>query len=1002
MKVKKLLIMLLVAVMIMQVVMPVALAAPETDAPEMSIDDIYFGEYAGLEVWQECEVGNYEWAQSEEEVYDALYEEEGNIMLPADVMVDIIPFSSPDWPVSSWATVPGAPGRARNASSREHLDGVFSGQISGGNNIFGADVTINLTGSFSIQGVGGAVDIGGFLNPQNVRIIGNGHTLTTTSHRHFRVWPGSTLVLDNVILQGGSFAAPPAVLNQILPGWPSITGGVQVDGRYDLATTPGSLYMINRSVIRNVRAPNGGAVELRGAGGLVGIVTTAQGGRLIMHDATIYNARAWRNIRVNPLRPPLFFDYVDGEGGAVASYGGDIYMFAEATIKDSFATRRGGGVFATSGASVVLQGGTITNNRVEPDWELSMLSPQAGFGGGISLDAADLQIRGGDITRNFAPFGGGVYVRGDRSLFSVIFGGAERNSRVTMFDGTIAYNYAERTGATTIFRGGLGGGVRACTEGDFYLLGGVIRNNQARHGGGVSVGFDNEWHFDFIERPGDFIQLGGSIFGNQAIMDGGGIHVAGGRAIGGTPGLLYMFSGDITGNRAGRDGGGVWVQNNCRIYIGYNVRGVITNFETRPIITGNRANRNGGGVYMDVDTCSHFGLVDFTNNTAGNRGGAMFFMMRDRTGNRYTGSDAPHRAFLYREVLLPGAYLPGREMRFNPHGVFFNGNRAMYGAFRPPLNATTFGAFGWPRIQGSRNNTSSVPGISHPINNWDINFAYGSHRIGFVVTFHLYLNDLESLPANMREHIALFRHEAIDVPFCDDPAYCDDPDCPREFYAIRIPVTPGEEIQWPLTEEQLADPSAMEALLYVVMSLGNIYGQPNQPGQAFWGWFEFGEEDPDDLTYRRHSRTGLRRPHLGAECELNHNNLFERIAQATTREQIDVIFGEGAYDRGNGNLDLFSVWSLWGDANDDDEVTHFDVLQIARYLFDEETYELDGERYFNVAINRNASRVTLGDRVRHVDMLQISRYLFDNEVYELDGERYFEVILGTPFSPGIH
>ena len=163
---------------------------------------------------------------------------------------------------------------------------------------------------------------------------------------------------------------------------------------------------------------------------------------------------------------------------------------------------------------------------------------------------------------------------------------------------------------------------------------------------------------------------------------------------------------------------------------------------------------------------------------------------------------------------------------------------------------------------------------------------------------------------------------------------------------IVVPVIPGTaRTTWAGLEDALG--------------IGNIYGAPGAPGHAFWGWFT-GER----LTAsgRTNATSGLRRPALVDVCEVEA--ILANIESATTDAAIIALFGDVA----SGNIDLFAVWSLWGDVDDDDEVTTEDVDLLARYL----AFASLG---LTVELNLRAADVIVDGDVNTEDLGLISRYL---------------------------
>jgi hypothetical protein len=185
----------------------------------------------------------------------------------------------------------------------------------------------------------------------------------------------------------------------------------------------------------------------------------------------------------------------------------------------------------------------------------------------------------------------------------------------------------------------------------------------------------------------------------------------------------------------------------------------------------------------------------------------------------------------------------------------------------------------------------------------------------------------------------------------------------NEFIVIEVDVTPGE------SRSQWDDLSLLEDAL----SIGNIYGVSGTPGHAFWGWFQ-GSTLTD--SGRINDTTGLRRPALGDECEvmvyasqsgnLVRRGIIEDIETAQDDGDIIALFGSVT----GGNLDLFAIWSLWGDVDDDDEVTFADLELLRRYLY------YNHLPWENILINHRAARVTVGTLVTFADLELLRRYLY--------------------------
>jgi len=224
-----------------------------------------------------------------------------------------------------------------------------------------------------------------------------------------------------------------------------------------------------------------------------------------------------------------------------------------------------------------------------------------------------------------------------------------------------------------------------------------------------------------------------------------------------------------------------------------------------------------------------------------------------------------------------------------------------------------------------------------------------SSATGYSLTFHMYLNS--QTPAALNSFIDML-NAAPNIQVIQN----------RGFAAVVIPVTPGQ----PVTH------------MSIIPCIGNIYGVTGARGQAFWGWFDdealskgSGGANP---TTRLDPTTGLRRPALAARCMLVET--IQSIATAATDEAIEAIFGEG-----NKNLDLFSVWSLWGDVNDDGVVNQNDLNLLSDHIAFGHIPNLAP------VLNINAADVFADGVVNQTDLNLLADYIsFGN---------FWEVILGV-------
>ena len=154
----------------------------------------------------------------------------------------------------------------------------------------------------------------------------------------------------------------------------------------------------------------------------------------------------------------------------------------------------------------------------------------------------------------------------------------------------------------------------------------------------------------------------------------------------------------------------------------------------------------------------------------------------------------------------------------------------------------------------------------------------------------------------------------------------------------------------------------------------------NPYGFAFWGWFTSTEFDAENRTS---ARTGRRRPTVGTTGFKFNTN--EPIAFAW--------FDEYAI---NGNIDFYAIFSLWGDVNDDDDVTVADVTLIHEYLFDQSMILLGLPAHFSNPLNIHAGMVTIGAELSVADSTRIEQYLFDQSMILIGLPPYFNAVLGRP------
>jgi len=281
-----------------------------------------------------------------------------------------------------------------------------------------------------------------------------------------------------------------------------------------------------------------------------------------------------------PLRIPANVDVtLESEGGAnfrlVGAAGVSTVIVESAGIlrlngiivtHDSGA--RGSGVNVTSGGTLILLSGMISNNLVSE-------------GAGVA-NYGVFTMSGGAVSNNTATNGGGVLNYGS---FTLSGGEIFNNTYCGVFNGG---NFVMSGGKNF---NNTGSGVVIDYNGNFSMAGGEIYKNNAGVGGG-GVYIRSSYGI------GNFTLSGGLIYNNTALELGGGVY---------NEGSIFKMTGGVLSNNTANLGGGVYIN-------GGNI--TVTNGK----ISNNTA-QAGGGVY------NYLGIFDMSdgeifNNTARNGGGA--------------------------------------------------------------------------------------------------------------------------------------------------------------------------------------------------------------------------------------------------------------------------------------------------------------------------------------------------------------------------------------------
>jgi len=277
------------------------------------------------------------------------------------------------------------------------------------------------------------------------------------------------------------------------------------------------------------------------------------------------------------------------------SFGGGVCIEEEGTliihgsVKDNKADNGAGA--ALRGKAVIEIYGTVSGNYA------------ASYGGGVLLDGAEGIISGGTIIGNTAQrgSGGGIFIQGG--------------------DAVLVINRADISGN----KAQSGGGIFACGEAGIRVYSCVMRNNDARAGGGaallnaLAVLHDADISGNTAVNGGgiliaaSFMSMSGCVIQNNSVTSSGGGIFAG--IVDEVPAEIIMSDGEIKDNEAEISGGGIYVMNST-----FNMTG-------NSVIRNNSA-VNGGGIYATVrDNINISDNAQIEGNTAKN--GSDFYIIND-------------------------------------------------------------------------------------------------------------------------------------------------------------------------------------------------------------------------------------------------------------------------------------------------------------------------------------------------------------------------------------
>jgi len=481
--------------------------------------------------------------------------------------------------------------------------------------------------------------------------------------------------------------------------------------------------------------PASGGGPITGTGRIDSNLTGNNGGGVFVGSGSVFNLRSGsihNNVTTDTTQ-------IATGGGGVYVANANFYMTGGLIYYNSngisriqstpdnlpFNTNRGGGVHVAAGGFFEMDGGVIRNNNTR------------GMGAGINVSNNGIFIMlDGRIRNNWARSGGGVYMEGSAGSVGTF----------EMHGGYIYNNLAiGRYDAGGNWLNGVGGGVRLLQHANMTMYGGVIRDNDARLGGGIANGTATT----LIIHPGSIIRfndaigadgggirltsgatgtmLGGVIYGNTAYTIGGGVmlhsdstfNMDGGTIGAARPAGLPAASPNPYANTAVH-GGGVYVDDDAI----FNLRGG----NTAKTIIGNEAEYDGGGVYVASDgemlmqtTAPVATNVHITHNRAGRMGGGIFTEDHGNYPNILPYVTATGRAEYFQNIIL--------------HSSTTFSNNAAGSLATPPANVSPVQVPG-TLLQniGFASTTPSLPhlGYHHPLNNHDINFRNNNLSFSFI------------------------------------------------------------------------------------------------------------------------------------------------------------------------------------------------------------------------------------------------------------------------------
>ncbi len=449
------------------------------------------------------------------------------------------------------------------------------------------------------------------------------NTTTATQNYDIHINLNKGLIADNTAGNGGGIYIDNANINSssdignilTIKNNKAITAGAATDN----FTGGGGLYLKEGNITLNAVEFINNTAGKWGRGGGVNVVqgTLTLNSGLFDNNSTAYGGGIYVNKGILHLNRGTIKNNkaTESGGGICAAEGSEIYSSNEAGdeiyIEGNEAQKGHGGGIAVRGAITMNKVYIRDNKALSTDVNASGLA--MGCGGGIFISGTEkekvyLTLNSGDIERNQANMGGGIYLQNG----SIETGTDEivniKNNTALQMGGGILLNSGNATMNEVHFHenkasvqdgmDGYGGGLFVY-GGNLTLNSGDFIKNEADYGGGIYV---RDGHIYTGTKITDIV----TIEENSAAEDGGGIYLQGGD--------MELNTVNIIKNTAWRNGGG----------LGVTAGGItIKSGEIRE----NKASNYGGGLYLEnTETTEHLATFSggtFYKNTADNAGGAV-------------------------------------------------------------------------------------------------------------------------------------------------------------------------------------------------------------------------------------------------------------------------------------------------------------------------------------------------------------------------------------------